>query len=282
MSFKEPLLHFLILGALIFWFYDAGRQDASKNNEIVVTEGLQRHLATVFQRTWLRSPTQEELAGIVDDWILSEIAYREGLEMGLDQDDTIIRRRLRQKLEVVADEVVSLPAPSREVLEQYLADHQADYTAEQRYSLRQVFFSRERSGTAVEDAVQAALARLGSAVNDTDPATLGDPLALPHRFESERESFFRKNFGEAFASSLNPITPGRWHGPVPSAYGLHLVLIEDKVAGRAKKFSEAESELRRDWVHVQRNQAIKAMYNRLRAKYKVTVESPTDGSEASS
>lgn len=282
MWFKEPLLHFLVLGALIFWFFDASQEDAVEVDEIVVTQGLQRHLASVFKRTWLRTPTQEEMSGIVDDWVLSELAYREGLAIGLDQDDTIVRRRLRQKLEAVADEVVSLPPPSREALEQYLADHQSSYTTEPRYSLRQVFFSRERSGNDAEDAARAVLAGLHSAPHDTDPATLGDPLALPHRVESERESFFRKNFGESFASSLSPIVPGRWHGPVPSAYGLHLVLIENKVAGRAKTFSEAESELRRDWVHDQRNQAVKAMYDRLRAKYKITVESPTDAGKAGS
>jgi hypothetical protein len=111
MWIKEPLLHFIVLGALVFALYGFIGPDQPADDEIVVTRGQQEHLVTAFTRTWQRPPTQAEFTGIVDDWIREEIAYREGLRLGLDANDTIIRRRLRQKLEVLADDIVSMAEP---------------------------------------------------------------------------------------------------------------------------------------------------------------------------
>ena len=114
---KEPLLHFLVLGALVFVLYTFIGPDAPSDDQIVVTRGQQEHLVMAFARSWQRPPSQTEFNGIVDDWIREEIAYREGLSMGLDTDDTIIRRRLRQKLEVIAEDIVSMAEPNQGICE---------------------------------------------------------------------------------------------------------------------------------------------------------------------
>ena len=137
MWIKEPLLHFIVLGALVFALYGFIGPDKPADDEIIVTRGQQEHLVTAFTRTWQRPPTQAEFTGIVDDWIREEIAYREGLGMGLDTDDTIIRRRLRQKLEVLAEDIVSMAEPTEEILQQYLEENQTTYTREPVYTLRQ-------------------------------------------------------------------------------------------------------------------------------------------------
>ncbi len=137
---SEPLIHFLLLGALIFVAYNALAPDEGRDDDtrIVVSQGQQEHLVTAFSRTWQRPPTQEEFNGLVDDWIREEIAYREGLAMGLDTGDLIIRRRLRQKLELLAEDVISLDEPTDEVLQAYLDENTDDYRLEPRYSLRQI------------------------------------------------------------------------------------------------------------------------------------------------
>lgn len=272
MWLKEPLLHFLVLGALVFALYGYIAPDGPADNEIVVTRGQQEHLVTAFTRTWQRPPTQAEFTGIVDDWIREEIAYREGLEMGLDTNDTIIRRRLRQKLEVLAEDIVSLTEPTNEILQQYLADNQSSYTREPVYTLRQVYFSEDsRGANAMQDAGQALLL-LNTDSTLTNPENLGDPLSLPHRVVGERESALGATFGREFTEGLRDAKPGTWQGPIRSGYGVHLVLVEEFLPGRPLTLEEAERNVRRDWDNEQRVTNIDTLYERLRDAYTITIE----------
>ena len=156
----EPLVHFVLLGALIFWVYAQVGPDGPDEGEILVTQGQQEHLVTAFSRTWQRRPTPEEFNHLVDDWIREEIAFREGMRMGLDSDDTIIRRRLRQKLELLAEDVVSLVQPSDEELQAWLDDNEGDYTHEPQWTLEQVYFSLDRRGDAAVTDAEEALAEV--------------------------------------------------------------------------------------------------------------------------
>lgn len=272
MWLKEPLLHFLVLGALVFALYGYIAPDGPADDEIIVTRKQQEHLLTTFTRTWQRPPTQAEFTGIVDAWVREEIAYREGLEMGLDTNDTMIRRRLQQKLEVLADDIVSLAEPTNEVLQQHLANNQSRFTREPIYTLRQVYFSEDRRGpTAMQDAGQALLL-LNTDSTLTNAENLGDALSLPHRVVGERESALEARFGREFVEGLRDAKPGTWQGPIRSGYGLHLVLVEDFLPGRALTLEEAERDVRRDWDNEQRVTAIDTLYERLREAYTITVE----------
>ena len=278
---KEPLLHFLVLGALVFALYGFIGPDAPSDDEIVVTRGQQEHLVTAFTRTWQRPPTQIEFTNIVDDWINEEIAYREGLSMGLDTDDTIIRRRLRQKLEILAEDIIAMAEPSEEVLQQYLDENRAAYTQQPVYTLRQIYFNvDERGATAEQDAEQALLLlQTDSAL--TNPETLGDRISLPHRNVRKREYELAGTFGREFADALADIEPGKWQGPVLSGFGLHLVLIEEFTPGRPLTLDEARRDVRRDWDNEQRILAIDRLYEELRATYTITVEPMTLEEDAS-
>lgn len=276
MFFKEPLLHFLLLGVLIFVVYDFASTDAPAEDEIVVSRAQQQRLVDAFSVTWKRPPTQQELQGIVDDWIREEVAYREAVAMGLDTDDTIIRRRLRQKLEVLADDIVSIVEPTTEELERFLAAHPADYAEEPTYSLRQVSFSVDARGNAAKQDAEQALLLLRTGGQLTNPASVGDPIPLPHRLVGKRESEIAAQFGRDFLAGLKAIEPDGWRGPITSGYGLHLVTIDKYVPSRPPALDEVEREVRRDWHHSQRNQAIDGLYERLVAKYRITVEEPAD------
>ena len=212
---KEPLLHFLVLGALVFVLYGFIGPDAPSDDEIVVSRGQQEHLVTAFTRTWQRPPTQVEFTNIVDDWINEEIAYREGLSMGLDTDDTIIRRRLRQKLEILAEDIVSLAEPTEEMLQEYLEQNIATYTAEPVYTLRQIYFNADTRGAQAEQDAEQALLLLATDAGLTNPENLGDRLSIPYRYVQKREGGTRRYARSCFCR--RPARPRTRHvaGPDP-------------------------------------------------------------------
>jgi hypothetical protein len=281
---SEPLIHFLLLGALIFVAYSAlapaeGRDD--DDVRIVVSQGQQEHLVTAFSRTWQRPPTPQEFNGLVDDWIREEIAYREGLAMGLDTGDLIIRRRLRQKLELLAEDVISLDEPSDEVLQAYLDENTDDYRLEPRYSLRQIYFSADYRGANTEADALALLEQLRAGdVDDTSWETLGDRIALPAQAQDARASALAARFGDSFADSLAGLEPGTWQGPVQSGFGLHLVYLDAVVEGRAVTLDEARDEVLRDYEARRLRESVAALYDRLRERYEIVVEPMTQATGA--
>jgi hypothetical protein len=276
---KEPLLHFLVLGAVIFVVYAKVSPSGPADDEIVVTQGQQEHLVTAFSRTWNRPPTPQEFQGIVKDWIREEIAYREGLEMGLDTNDTIIRRRLRQKLELLAEDIVSIAPPTTGELEAYRVANQADYTVETVYTLRQVYFSLDRRGAEARRDAEQALVMLSTDAGLVDPAQMGDPISLPQRVVSERATVVDATFGQGFAAALEQVERGAWAGPVPSAFGIHLVFVEDVQPGRPLTLEEAEQDVRRDWENARRIETIDRLYERLAEQYTITIESFDDSGD---
>jgi hypothetical protein len=278
---KEPLLHFLVLGALVFSLYGFIGPDAPGDDEILVTRGQQEHLVTAFTRTWQRPPTQTEFTGIVDDWIREEIAYREGLSMGLDTNDTIIRRRLRQKLEVLAEDIISMVEPTEEILRDYLDENREAYTLEPTYTLRQVYFNVDERGAAVQQDVEQALLMLETDSSLTNPEELGDRLSLPYRYVNQREGALAGTFGREFVDGLRGLEPGKWGGPIRSGYGLHVVYIEKFSPERALTLEEAERDVRRDLANERRIEAIDALYEELRRQYTITVEPITPDGNAS-
>ena len=275
MLLKEPLLHFLLLGVLIFVAYGFVSSDTPADDEIVVTRAQQERLIDAFSATWKRPPTPPEFKGIVDDWIREEIAYREAMEMGLDTDDTIVRRRLRQKLEVLAEDIVSIVEPTTEDLERFLAENPAPYAEEPTYSLRQIYFSADARGSAVRQDAEQALLLLQTDDQLTNPEALGDPILIPHRLVGERESEIAAKLGREFVAGLRDKQPGGWLGPIQSAYGLHLVLIEEYLPGRSPTLAEVERSVKRDWLGQQREKAMDNLYDRLSAKYRISIEDPT-------
>ena len=274
MFLKEPLFHFLVLGALIFFYYEFTATDAPADDEIIVSTAQQQRLIDAFSFTWKRQPTQKEFEGVVKEWLREEIAYREAVAMGLDSDDTIIRRRMRQKLEVIAEDIVSIVEPSKQELESFLADNQADYREEPIYSLRQIFFSTDARGKSAQQDAQQALLLLQTDDPLINPESLGDPSLLPHSLQKERLSTIAAQFGRDFSTALSDAEQHGWQGPIRSAYGLHLVVIDDYIPGRALSYEEAERSVRRDWEIQQRELAIDKLYERLGEKYTITIEVP--------
>jgi hypothetical protein len=273
---KEPLIHFLLIGALIFVVYDQSAGKASRPDEIFVSRGQQENLLNTFSRTWQRPPTPQEFQGLLQDYIRQEIAYRESRAMGLDQDDIVIRRRLRQKLELLTEDIASLSAPTEQDLQSYLEENPDDFALEPRLTLRQVYFSRDRRGAATEQDALQLLQRIATDGPEGDFEQFGDPLPLPSELRDVRESEVARLFGTVFTDGLQGLETGRWAGPVASGFGLHLVFIEARDAGRIPELQEVREAVQREWSSQRRQQTVDRLYERLAENYTIEIESLID------
>lgn len=277
---KEPLIHFLILGGLIFFAYGQLVGKSAAPDEIFISRGQQENLLNTFSRTWQRPPTPQEFQGLLQDYIRQEIAYRESQEMGLDRDDIVIRRRLRQKLEMLAEDVASLAVPSEEELQRYLDENLTDFMVEPRLTLRHIYFSRDRRGPQAGRDAAELLERINAEAPSGDPGELGDPLPLPADIVDLRESEIARLFGSVFSDGLEGLETGRWVGPVESGFGLHLVFIEERVAGRAPELDEVRDAVQRELLSQRRRDAVDGLYDRLAENYTIEIESLMDAESA--
>jgi hypothetical protein len=278
---KEPLFHFLLLGALIFLVYGMTAEKGRSQGEIFITQGQQESLVNTFSRTWQRPPTAEEFMGLLDDYVRQEIAYRESQNMGLDDNDIIVRRRMRQKLELLAEDVASLAVPSDEQLQAFMETNAADYRLDPVLSLKQIYFSPDRRGESTTADAQAVLAELQTPGADVNPEQAGDPLPLPYAMEGLRESEISRRFGAVFVEGLKGVNVGAWSGPIASGFGQHLVYVDDRIEGRIPSLDEARAAVQRDWFNKKRREAVDGLYARLAENYSIEVESfnPTDAGE---
>ena len=271
---KEPLLHFLLLGAGVFLAYGLMSRPSTSGarGKIVVTAGQVEHLAAGFTKAWQRPPTDAELKGLIDDWVREEIATREAMALGLDKDDTVIRRRLRQKLEFVSDDIATQAEPTDADLSAYLQTHPESFRVEPRFTFRQVYLDPAKHGQHLARDVARVLAQLRQAGASADLATLGDSFLLERTFQSVPTSEIAKQFGEKFAVELGRLTPGEWQGPVASGYGVHLVLVGERIEGRLPTLAEARDTVRREWANAQRLDGSRRFYEEMLKRYTVTVE----------
>jgi len=271
---REPLVHFLLLGAALFLLFQ-WRGAGSGANRIVVTRGQVTSLAAGFERTWLRPPTPAELQGLIDDYVREELAVREAEAQGLAQGDIVIRRRLRQKVEfLVGDESESAP-PTDQELQGWLDRHPELYAQEPAVAFRQVFVSTDRRGAAAPAEADRLLGRLRAG---TDPAALGDATLLPAEVPLSRLGDVDRDFGRGFAAAVSSLPIGSWSGPVRSAYGLHLVYPREVVPGSQPSLDEVRAEVARDLLAARKAAQLDSFYLQLLERHRVIIEAPAEPS----
>jgi PPIC-type PPIASE domain len=271
---KEPLLHFLVLGAALFGLFGlVGKKEAEQPATIVVSAARIESLANGFARTWQRPPSAEELLGLIDDHIRDEVFYREGKALGLDRDDIVIRRRLRQKLEFVAEDM-GVAEPSNAELGAYLASRPDRFRSEDRLTFRHVFLSAARRPNSLEGDAEGVAAELADAGAAFDATSLGDHFLLGDEFRAMPRSDMARTFGERFSEQLFGLEQGRWQGPVASSYGLHFVLVSERTQGGLPQLEAVRPAVRREWMNARRLEAEANLYRTLRARYGIVVEAP--------
>jgi len=270
---REPLLHFILLGAAIFVVYGfASRHRTDKPGEIVVTQGTLENIITGFTRTWQRPPTEEELRGQVRDYIREEAAYREALAMGLDRDDAIVRRRLRQKLEFLSDDLATRVEPSDTDLETFLQTHADLFESEPHFSFRQVYLNPQQHAASLPADEARLLAELQRAGPNADLSSLGDPFLLAPSFQDVSLAEVKQVFGDQFASAVAALPTSAWQGPVASGYGAHFVFLSERTEGSLPALAEIRDQVRREWFNARRNEATEKFYQALLKRYTVKIE----------
>jgi len=271
---SEPFAHFLLIGAVIFVAYAALNRDAEEVQEetIVVSAGQIDQIYEIYSRTWQRPPTLDELRGLIDTHVKEEIYYREGRKLGLDENDTVVRRRLQQKMEFLIEPSAAELTPDDGELEAFLEANRGNFRLPPQYAFEQIYFSPERRGEAVAANATEALARLqaGKAV----PADLGDPTMLPARMGLTPVGRIELSFGADFVDGLTDAPVGPWSGPIRSSFGLHLFKIGDKVQARDPRLSEVIDKVTRAWEDQRRGEIADRRYAEMAKNYAVVVEMP--------
>jgi len=275
---REPLVHFVALGAIIFLVFDlTSETDQPGERRIVVTPGQVERLAGQFSRTWLRDPTPQELDGLVERYVRSEIYYREALAMGLGQDDPYVRNRLALKLEVLLDDLSAETEPGDEELTRFLAAHAERFAEPARLSFQQVYLNPAQHADPAAEA-QRLLELLR---NGADPGALGDVSLLVSGLDSATPEEIARQFGENFADELAALEPGSWVGPLRSPFGVHLVRVSQLQPARQPALAEIRDAVLVEWRDQRRREAREQAYQRLRERYEIVMQqaSTTPGSD---
>jgi parvulin-like peptidyl-prolyl isomerase len=267
---REPLVGFLLLGGVLFTVSSfVGGSAGVTDRKIVVTVADVERLSQQFVRTWNRPASAEELQSQIDNYIREEVLYRTALSLGLDKDDFIVRRRLRQKMEFLVEGAMLEPQESE--LRAYFHAHESSFLSEPMVSFRQVLVSDSRGSAAERDA-QVLLTKL-IAAKSNDPEA-GDPSLLPEDLQGAPLSRVRDQFGADFAESLAGAKPGQWTGPLRSAYGYHLVFVIEFDPSHLPRFEDVRAEVQRQWFAGNRTAVLDAQYRKLLGGFEVQIDHP--------
>jgi hypothetical protein len=272
---QEPLLHFVLIGAALFaLFYQVADPESVADNRIVISEADIDRLITLYERKLQRLPTPQELNGLVEAQVREEVLYREALAMGLDQDDTIVRRRMAQKVEFMFNDLVDAADPTDEELEQFLRDHSDKFMESARTSFTHIYLNADKRDQTAEADAQQLLETLNSNQGVINPAATGDNFMFGYTFENQSDHQVSRIFGNDFTQSLANLKANTWQGPVVSGYGLHLVYITERKQAWLPPLSDIRDTVLFELLAERRKSANMQFYETLRERYDIIVEMP--------
>ena len=268
---REPLFHFLIIGLAVFVFTSiTGSNIDLDSRKITVNAKQIERLSQNWQNTWQRLPNQSELDGLIREDIKDEIYYREAIRLGLDQNDIVIRRRLRSKMEYLAISQAESEIPSDEILQAWIDKNPQKYSIGAKYSFDQIYLESD-SETNAQARVAAALQKLRAG---SDWRTLGDAISLPTSLNNVTKDEIGKTFGDGFSIGFANMKIGEWSGPIESGFGLHIVRINSVLAGSKPKLDDVRTDAQNDW----RSQTVKEReqkaYQTLLDAYTIKIDKP--------
>jgi PPIC-type PPIASE domain len=270
---RDPLVHFVVAGAVLFAGYaliHRGDVAVSEADPIRIGEGEVHWLEQTFVNQWQRTATQDELRGLIAGLLEEELFAREARALGLDQNDTIVRRRLAQKLGFLVEDTSRILDPPDDELRHFYEANGANFRSEGRISFTQLFFNPQRRTHPEADAEAALVSVSGTAGHGS--GALGDRILLETEFHGVGEQAVAGMFGAEFAQSIFAIKPGHWAGPVKSGYGVHLVRVNEVTPAAIRPFEEVRAKVLAEWRHRQEKELRAAYIAKLRAKYGVVVD----------
>jgi len=264
----EPMLHFVLIGIALFGAYQWMAPGDSAGRRIVITQGVIDDLVTQHVAARGREPSSTELTHLIESYVRDEIMYREGARLGLDRDDIVVKRRVRQKIEVIAEEDAATRAPTDADLAAYLVANQARFVQPAILTFEQVFLGQSTAGPRVVHAVSVTREALR---NGTAPEELGTPTLLPHRMTRTPADLVARDFGAAFAAALERVPISEWVGPIDSSFGAHYVRVLDRTPAVAPELAAVRDHVMREWENERRLRARSEAYARMRAGYEVSI-----------
>jgi peptidyl-prolyl cis-trans isomerase C len=277
---REPLLQFLLVGVVLFGAWKVVNPDSvnrGPSNRIVLTGDDLKQLATTWIMAGRAPPSPEQMQRLVDERVREEVLYREALALGLDKDDTIVKRQLARKMEFLAEDVSKLEEPKPGELKAWYEHNQGRFALPPRVSFRHVYFSPDRRRATVRADAERALSQLaGKPMDAPGVATMGDPFMFQQYYGDRPYDEFARQFGPPFARALVELAPGAWAGPIASGYGWHVVFVESLTPQRTPDYEEIEADVKNAWVEDRRNEVRARMYEAMRARYEVVLPARRD------
>jgi peptidyl-prolyl cis-trans isomerase C len=281
---REPLVQFLLIGVLLFavWrLFNPAAEVRGPANRIVVTEDDLRQMALVWIAQGRPPPTPQQMQSLIETKVREEVLYREALALGLDKDDTIVKRQLARKMEFLAEDVSKLEEPKSDELRAWYEKNKARFALPARASFRHVYFSPDRRGESVRADAERALGRLaGGPMDSPGAAAAGDRFMFQDYYGDRSVDELAKAFGPRFARALVGVKPGAWAGPIESGYGWHVVFVESSTPERIPAYEEIEADVKAAWAEDHRSEVRSRMYEAMRAHYEVMVPAPRERRDA--
>lgn len=274
---KEPLVHFFVLGLVVFGLYAyLGKKPEAVDDPFLVevTSADIEWMRTMWRKRMGREPTVQEMRGAVNQMIREQVLSREAASLGLDEGDTVVRRRLAQKMDFLFQDLSNITGPTDGELRAYLEKNRDSYEIPAQMSFTHVYFSTDRRGE--EEATEAVLELVNRLNTDKsalpDTAVLGDSFLLPSRFANQTRADIQKTFGTRFADTIWDQALQTWQGPVLSGYGLHAVFVDERSDARLPDFNEFGEKLKADWMADRQRDVARAAYDKVRSRYRVLLE----------
>ncbi|MFC4991903.1 peptidyl-prolyl cis-trans isomerase [Rubritalea tangerina] len=273
---REPLLHFMLIGAGLFGLYSLVNQEEGPGEDtIVISEGRIEQFINVYEKTWQRPPTEHELKALIDDYVIEEIYYRQAVAMGIDQDDTIIRRRMRQKLEFLTDDVLMASDGDDSELEVYLSENPEKFRKDGSYSFEQIYINPQKHAGDLKSYLKEVEEKLQSGEEvESDSYFIAREQKEVPRWKVDRD------FGQDFSGKLSGLKVGEWSGPLQSGLGSHFVKVSQRTEGSVPQLAEIRDKVKREWLHAQKLERRRQFNEKFLEKYEVVIEWPEQGSGA--
>lgn len=263
---REPVFLFFTLGFLLFFVYtQTSNYYRNKNKTILINPEQIGLLQETFKKTWNRDPSDEEMEALIDNYIMDEIFFKEARAMGLDKSDPAIKRRLRQLIEMMVDEM-TVVYPSEDQLNRYLQENQDKFRLDPTISLRQVYFQYDNKNDAID-----IMQKLNNGVK-VNENKMGTVSMLQEVFKDETYRNIERVFGREFADAVFKLETKSWQGPVESAYGWHIVYISKITQGYVPELKEIWDQVEREWTLERKNELKEIQYSNLKEKYNIRFE----------
>lgn len=264
---KEPLLHFIFLGCLLFALYSIVNEQNESDSVILIDDFDMNNIIASWEMQWKRLPTDEELKSLVDLNIKQEIFYQEALKMNLDHNDEIIKRRLAQKMQFLSNDLAAISEPTDEELKKFYEANFENYLTPAVHSFYQIIFSPDNRNDPKNDAEKTLLKFKD--VSFEEMKNKGDALPFPFFFENQDANEINRQLGLQFSETLETLKTNAWTGPIQSGFGYHLIYITDKIAPQKPDFENVKKDLMRDLEYENQKKLNEQLLQELKKNYKI-------------